>query len=290
VVSRLDEGARGDSPERCVPAQVPGAVQLDWARAEGWADFNTHTSFTDFQWMEDVYWLYRARLDFRALQPGERLFFLCEGVDYRFEIRANARALHRQEGMFMPVTLDLTGHVSPCDVLEVLVYPAPKSMREPATRDQTNQSCKPAVSYGWDFHPRLIPLGIWGETSLEIRPAIHLQDAEVSFTLSDDYAQARLQLVVHWLRSRCAATPLDHLRPGRALLVQMQRPLTRRRMRMSHQLTQPALWWPNGQGVPHLYTSTVELLDVHGTAYDVRRLRTGLRRVRLLCTPRNGTN
>ncbi|MGA2977076.1 MAG: hypothetical protein ABSF77_17345 [Spirochaetia bacterium] len=24
------------SPERFVPAAVPGAVQLDWARAEGW--------------------------------------------------------------------------------------------------------------------------------------------------------------------------------------------------------------------------------------------------------------
>ena len=26
---------------------------------------------------------------------------------------------------------------------------------------------KPAVSYGWDFHPRLIPLGIWDETYIE---------------------------------------------------------------------------------------------------------------------------
>ncbi|MGC6584859.1 hypothetical protein ACPV3A_07800 [Paenibacillus sp. Dod16] len=28
----------GQFPDRWVPATVPGAVQLDWARAEGWGD------------------------------------------------------------------------------------------------------------------------------------------------------------------------------------------------------------------------------------------------------------
>ena len=40
-------------PEELVPAQVPGAVQLDWARAKGWPDYRYDLNFLDYRWMED---------------------------------------------------------------------------------------------------------------------------------------------------------------------------------------------------------------------------------------------
>ncbi|MFD2329931.1 hypothetical protein ACFSR7_11835 [Cohnella sp. GCM10020058] len=55
------------APERLVPATVPGAVQLDWAKAEGWDDHDYGDNWRQYEWMEDKYWTYRARLDVPAL-------------------------------------------------------------------------------------------------------------------------------------------------------------------------------------------------------------------------------
>ena len=163
-------------PTKFIPATVPGAVQLDWARTHDWPQPEYDPDLSKYAWMEDVYWLYKTQLVFE-LDAGEHLFFVCKGVDYQFEIRLNGETLHEQEGMFTPVELDLTEKVKPGDTLGVLVFPAPKSCATPVDRTQANQSCKPAVAYGWDFHPRLIPLGIWDEAVLEVRAERYLASA-----------------------------------------------------------------------------------------------------------------
>jgi hypothetical protein len=63
---------------------VPGAVQLDWAEAQGRA------------WTEGVHWTYRATLPSLPHAAGERIVFACGGVDYRFDVPLE------QEGMFTP--------------------------------------------------------------------------------------------------------------------------------------------------------------------------------------------
>src|SRR5581483_10328459 len=68
----------------------------------------------------------------------------------------------------------------------------PKSCEKPVDRNQANQSCKPAVSYEWDFHPRLIPLGIWDDTYLEVRGQQHVRSAEVRYKLSDNFSSAEV--------------------------------------------------------------------------------------------------
>ena len=67
--------------------------------------------------------------------------------------------------------LDLTD-AAPGSVLEILIHPAPKRPGFPADRSQASATAKPPVSYGWDWHPRLIPLGLCDELRFEIRPAV----------------------------------------------------------------------------------------------------------------------
>lgn len=278
------------APIHFVPAVVPGAVQLDWARAHGWPPPEYASDLSQYAWMEDAHWLYRAQLDF-DLQADQRLFFVCGGVDYRFDIRLNGRVLHAQEGMFTPVELDLTDHARPGDVLEVLIYPAPKSRPEPADRTQADQSCKPAVAYGWDFHPRLIPLGIWDETRLEVRPGLHLRHSEVRYALGEDCTHAEVQLDVALSHAaahdalRGAALRWHFGAPTGETAFALQVALDRPGLTLSHPLPHPALWWPHDQGEPNLYVSTVELLDAAGRVLDRKVQRVGFRRVRLVMHP-----
>lgn len=285
-------------PERFVPATVPGAVQLDWAAAEGWPPHFVADEWKRYRWMEDAWWTYRAAVPATELALGERLVFVAKGIDYRFAIRLNGRVLHEQEGMFTPVELDLTEHAAVGGELEVLVHPAPKSQATPESRDQANQSCKPAVSYGWDFHPRLIPLGMWDEAYLEVRPRDAISQLETWYELSRDLSRARVQLRAT-VSARKGGIDVDEagrmdvgrsdqirfslIAPDGAVVETHQESgwITIYRNR-EFQIDQPVLWWPHDQGEPALYTGRVELIDAEGNVFDVEERRIGFRTVRLV--------
>jgi len=260
------------APERLVPAKVPGAVQLDWARATGLPDHNYADNFTQYAWMEDVYWHYRAQLP----QSQDPLTFVCGGVDYHFIVRVNGDVVYDQEGMFTPFEIPLQNRSG--GGIEVIIRPAPKSVVSPIDRTQANHSCKPAVSYGWDWHPRLVPLGIWCETYVEVRPTPHLRKAELRYALSDDLSHADL---------RCEVEPAGVLGKVRWTLEDPQsRPVFSELLAdCPSSISAPQLWWPAGEGPQSLYRSIVELLDASGGVIDRLESRTGFRRMKLVMAP-----
>ena len=257
------------SPSEFVPAQVPGAVQLDWARAHGWPAYWVADHFKAYQGLEDWFWLYRTRLAFPTLNGDERLFFVCGGVDYRFRVLLNGAVVHEQEGMFTPFELDLSERCKSGDLLEVLVFPAPKAEHEPEGRAQARLSNKPPVSYGWDWHPRLIPLGIWQETGLEIRPRVHVLSVDVHYQLNAEFSEARLNVLTTTSDPSAAHVSFRLIDPDGKLVIQSQTP--------EIVLSAPRLWWPAGEGKPELYTLEVSVNGVLAHAQKV-----GFRRVRLV--------
>ena len=268
-------------PERLVPATVPGAVQLDWARAEGWGDPHFGENWRAYGWMEDVHWVYRTTLPLDDVGEDGRVFFVCGGIDYRFEIRLAGECVLEQEGMFTPVEIDLTHRARSGDVLEVVVFPVPKSHPEPVDRTQADASCKPAVSYGWDFHPRLIPSGIWLDTHLEVRPRAFLSGAEVRYRLDDDLTCAQVSLEYEVSEAE-GEVRWRLCGPDGAGVLARAASLADGKRVLAGEVTGPRLWWPNGHGTPDLYRSTVELLDGGGQVIDRRESRVGFRRVRLV--------
>ena len=275
-------------PKRWVPAVVPGAVQLDWAQAEEWSPYWVGNNFEQYRWMEDVYWTYYAPLPEVTLGPEDRLFFVCGGVDYRFTVSVNGEVRHTQEGMFTPFEIDLTDTASRGGEVRICIAPVPKSVEKPSDRAQANRSCKPAVSYGWDFHPRLIPAGIWQAAGLEVRPRVHLARAEVFCHLADDLQKAEVRLEAD-LSEPAEAQSLRWrlLDPAGTIVSDVPIPLAPGQPHVAQavSLENPDLWWPHDQGTPALYTSQTELMDGSGTIIQEVRRRFGVRRIRLVMYP-----
>ena len=73
-------------PSEWIPAIVPGAVQLDIARAEKYQPFYYAEHWKDYLWMEDMYYTYRTSFNKPDLSDGKRLMFISLGIDYEFEI------------------------------------------------------------------------------------------------------------------------------------------------------------------------------------------------------------
>ncbi|HHV96777.1 MAG TPA: hypothetical protein GXX37_09960 [Clostridiaceae bacterium] len=174
-----------------VPASVPGCAQLDYANFHNWGDYNYGQNARKFDGLEDKFWLYKANVELPSDIEGKDIFLVAKGIDYEFEIILNQEVLWYQEGMFTPVEIDVTDKIKNGDIIEVLVYPAPKRKgAKPRDRQEADQSCKPAVSYGWDWHPYLVVLGIWDEFYIDIREKERIESCEMFYRLSEDFSTA----------------------------------------------------------------------------------------------------
>ncbi len=270
-------------PSRWVAATVPGAVQLDWARAEGWEPYWKGNAFKAYRWMEDVWWTYRARVAPVEARAGHRLVLACGGVDYQFSVHVNGVCVHEQEGMFRPFEIDVTDAALRGAWIEVRLHPAPKVPGSKEDRTEARRCAKPAVAYGWDWHPRLIPLGIWRDTVLEWRSAARLQRVESTYALDVESRTATLTVAVagteaaekaqwRWSLTSPSGSRVAHgsgvIRSGSG------------ESRM--QVPNVELWWPHDQGPQPLYVLEVELWDAAGHLLDRHGRRMGFRRARLV--------
>ncbi len=274
---------RGSSPDlpdiAPFPASVPGNIQLDFitAHPEFAGDVNFGLEHRKLLPLEPYTWFYKTTLDYTP-NPGEKLWFVTEGIDYLWSLLLDGKEFYTHEGMFSRVELclsDLIGDsLHPGAEFAVRIHPHPMlyeaSAERPRHRSQAAQCVKPPVAYEWDWHPRVIPSGIWDETYFETRTDAHIFDAEARYVLSDDLKRADVTLSVR-SASPAAVTLCD---PEGTVVFEGHTTPERPEVRFS--LDHPVLWWCRGLGSPALYTFEAV------TAGDRKTGTVGFRRVKLV--------
>ena len=250
-----------------MPATVPGAVQLDWAKGMGLPELTYGQNVAAYAGLEDFFWLYQTKVPAATLRPDDRLFFFCEGVDFECEVSLGGARVHAHRGLLSGFEIDVS-RAGEGTLLEVLIHPAPKRHALPADRSQASHVTKPAVSYGWDWHPRLIPLGLCQRTGFEVRPRAHIRHVDFAYHLGEDLSCAEITVSVE------CSDPGAGYRwrlwdPAGALVEEQTGPNAR--------LENPVLWWTHDHGNPSRYT-----LEVYLPSGDTVVRKVGFRRVRLV--------
>ncbi|HOX28043.1 MAG TPA: glycoside hydrolase family 2 TIM barrel-domain containing protein, partial [bacterium] len=142
---------------RWIPASVPGNVQSDLLRAGIIEDPFIGRQNELSRWTDEYNWWYRRDLD---IQPGPgRTFIKFEGIDYKSHIFLNGRKLADNEGMYAPVVLEVTELLGKRNTLNVnCEFAGQFKPRENFLKCQ--------MSYGWDFAPTILTVGIWDSVSI----------------------------------------------------------------------------------------------------------------------------
>lgn len=279
-------------PTETYPAKVPGATQLDYATYKGWEPFYKGINFKDYAWMEDVYWHYSAPLDF-TLTSGQTASVLFKGIDYKYRISVSGKVLCEGEGMFSPVTIDVTGYSDIPSTLDVLIFPSPKA-DDSGTRSEARMSCKSAACYGWDWHPRLVTAGLWDDVMLIIQDTYGIKEMEASYKLNDALDHCEINTTVSMAKACPVKLTLSldndivlenifepDLPVGSCPAAQKE-PSASYVGNYSLALENPQLWNPSGYGKQPVYTLTATTLTPEGAIGEQLSRHIGFCRSRLI--------
>lgn len=306
-----------------LPARVPGDVRDDLLRAgkipDPFLGFNNKAG----QWVDDRDWWYRRDIELET-DESTRTFLLFEGIDYQSVVFWNGVELGRHVGMFsrqiyeIPRALLSSGRhqlavrVSGGNQLPRLKLGA----RERLQRALLNRlipmpshashfpdryaTLKCAMSFGWDFAPRLLTCGIWDEAWLVQTRKVFLRDiwvqgvpdGRVRVTLDlnvgayvGDMPQ-RLHAILR-VAGKNFDAPTQVFRfdfEYRRLAGTSLSDAETKSPTFMLQLAAPQLWQPWDRGEPNLYELQVTLADDSGEL-DAATTTFGLRSIELAPNP-----
>ena len=255
-------GKNGEREE--FAATVPGNIQRDYANYANFGDIMYADNCRKFEAIEDDSWEYITKLNYQK-RDGERVWFVSGGIDYKYDILLNGKNIYSYEGMYKPVRIELTNLLSGDDELRIHIYPHPKRKGSPVgTRDEADQSCKPPVCYGWDWNPRLLISGLWQDAYIETGDPSLIRSCEVKATLSDDLKEGLVE-VTYDCDEPCVLKLFDA--DGKVVYEGGDASFT---------VSDPELWWCNGQGTPYLYRWVLR------SGGDEKTGKIGFRKIRLI--------
>jgi len=242
-----------DSPQsERIEAKVPGCVQFDWARANNLPSYHEGDNQDKYYGLEDKWWHYFTTAD---IKKGKDVPYLCfEGVDYQYDVFVNGELLLSHEGMFTRPRVDLSAYKGKKANIEVRIHPAPKNKNIEPYRglgNESNESCKPAFSYGWDWAPRFITLGLADEVYIAYKPSSHIYSWDLSYVLSHEYDKADITLDYNLVGS--AALNAELIAPDGSVVAKASANAAGAgSLKMS--LKDPQLWWPWNHGSQPVYS------------------------------------
>lgn len=274
--------SKDSEPNSYFKAQVPGATILDYMKAEKKPSFHMGNNVKEYVAFEDKYWKYRTSFDPPEIPAGHHMYFKSKGIDYEFEILLNGTVIHSQEGMFTPVELVLDDYLNENNILEVLIYPVPKDPTQPIGKRQAKNVAKPPVPYGWDWHPRLIPVGMWDDTWLEVSPETRIQFADLNYDLNKDYSNVDLNYTVRVDHHEEMSYQWTILNKGGDPVFEKAGAVNTGEIVLDGQIKDVNLWWPHDHGDPYLYESILKIANNQGTTIDAVNRKIGFREAKLV--------
>ncbi|MGQ9626343.1 MAG: glycosyl hydrolase 2 galactose-binding domain-containing protein [Anaerolineae bacterium] len=303
-----------------LPATVPGNVRADLLALGRIPDPFYGLNNEESGWVDGRDWWYKKELHL-TLEEGERAFLIFEGIDYLSAVFLNrvgekhaSPLLGRHEGMFSRQVYEITpllqlptSNLQPPSLIAVRIWGSAALPQlklpfwtklwirlleaipggpEPYPDRIATLKCQ--MSFGWDFAPRILTMGIWDDVYLVITRSVFISDVffcQVPGTLkvpgtsrcSGWPVRARLELdsdraqevSVHLaVRGKNFATEEQHF----SFPLSLEKGRQMREVEFT--IENPKFWQPWDRGQPNLYEVEVQIptLDSFGTTFGLREI------------------
>jgi beta-mannosidase len=311
---------RQSGTDEWLPATVPGGVHTDLLALGKIPDPFVADNELKVLWVAETDWEYRRTFTIAAdLLAQPQVTLVCDGLDTLADVSVNGTYLGHANNMFRRWEWDVkpllrAGENEICIFFgSPLRFIAGKQAQLPLTGGGDIPGAphlrKAPCHFGWDWGPKLPPIGVWKEIRLEGFATrltdVHLRqsvDEALAVVSADVYAQAGGSgMVTASMSSRPHSENPGPPGPGSIApmmasmtvtgpggeVVQAEEQLlslfdeeTLQEANLSVEIPNPQLWWPAGYGAQPLYNVEITLTDGQ-TVLDQRSYQIGLRTIEL---------
>ena len=271
-----------------LPAAVPGCVHTDLIAAGLLTDITVAGDPDDQLWVSATPWRYRTTVR-RPARPFERAVLEFAGIDTYATISVNGRRRLTTGNMFRTFELDVTADLASAGQVEIVVDLVPalpiameREAANPLPRPEDywrpfSQVRKMACSFGWDWGPATLTVGLWRPVRLLTWTGARLTDVRVRACAP---AEVSVDVVVDGRASDVGVVVDDG---GRAVATAVL-PVVGGQAHGTVEVPDARRWWPCTEGAQPLYGVTVTLL-AGDDVLDRRSLTVGFRSVSLVQEP-----
>ena len=282
-----------------LPATVPGGVHTDLLALNKIPDPFVADNEKKVQWVAETDWEYRRTFSVdKALTGEEHKFLVCDGLDTLAEVSLNGKLLGKTDNMFRRWTWEVGNFLKSGQNELKIVF------RAPVTFIKARQADKPLMGggdipggphlrkapcqWGWDWGPKLPPIGVWKDIRLEGYSKARLEDVHVRQEHAGGKVTLRVEATVEQWKDASLQVVMKITSPaGKVRTVQAEPSLIGDGFSfciLESAIINPQLWWPNEFGSQPLYDLEISLQSGK-LLLDRSSYRVGLRTVELRREP-----
>ncbi|WP_434578613.1 beta-mannosidase [Thermoanaerobacterium thermosaccharolyticum] len=271
--------------------KVPGCVQLDLMAQNKISDPFYRMNEIECHKLEDKEWIYRKEFDFEFPDEFDEIKLVFEGIDTLADIYFNGDYLGTAENMFISYEYDVTDLIKEKNnVLEVYFQSIIKTIRStekdsPLKLESSFESARPYIrkaqySFGWDWGPRLVQVGLWKDVYISvIKDAVIEKPFFYTEQLKDGEAYVRVSASVSYFTYFDLKAEVTILYDGEVCGRKVV-PIVYGEIDAAFKIDEAKLWYPNGVGPQNLYDICIKL-TMADVVVDELSFRSGIRVVKL---------
>ncbi|KAE8313904.1 beta-mannosidase B [Aspergillus transmontanensis] len=288
------------SPEAWMPVPVVPSVAHQDLQANQKLK-NPYIGFNelDARWVNDKSWTYRTVFQKPAVAAGSSIVLAFDGLDTFATVKLDGSVILQSDNMFLAHRIDVTKALEAegDHVLEIDFDCAMRRARELREKDTKHNWAsfngdparmavrKAQYHWGWDWGPLLSTAGIWREVRLEVYSA-KISDVWTEVELASDHQTAQVSVFAEVDAADSVGSykasfllSLHGKEVAREVAI-----LKDKVTKVTFDVAQPSLWWPNGYGDPALYEISVSLekedCEIHSVSKKI-----GIRTAELVQQP-----
>ena len=275
-----------------IPAIIPGTIHTDLLKAGLIEDPFKERNEYKLEWISKSNCVYRTEFNYPGtINRSSDIKLVFEGIDTVADIYLNTKFLGRSENMFLRYEFNVVQLLNPTKNILELRFESPVALSIKSEEKYGKLSAalnsyrvyirKAQYSFGWDWGPAYPTTGIW-------RPVYLLEeDKAVIKTIKFDtekLTKTRAHLKINF-------TVLLHTKQHLKAVISLSSKDERFRKEVivgnqnqysiGFNVSNPKLWWPNGQGEQNLYDLNICIVENSGKILDEKNKKVGIRKIEL---------
>ena len=252
------------------PAIVPGGVHTDLLALDRIPDPFVGDNEKTVQWVIGEDWEYRKKFTVDAEFLGQpQIWLVCDGLDTLAKVTLNGQELGKTENMFRQYRWDVKTLLSVGENELEIFFASPLKFISARESERTLPGVYHAIpggpwmrkapcQFGWDWGPKLPPIGIWKQLRLEAYQGARIEEVHLRQQHEDGQVKVSTRLALqNWDKQPCFALLQVTAPDGQMFETSVE--ITEGQETLQVVVANPQLWWPNGYGDQPLYKVSVKL-------------------------------